>query len=385
MTQTAQDEAAPSPIAAKRVIRASFLPIASKCPPAFAPGQMQIREESGSVTTLGTIGHKVCRQIVKTGSRPEDIDRIAADHDIDPDSLGRATWHAQRIWNETLRGAFPDAQTEVAMRVPIDQGLDISGHTDVLSIVAVGHAGMVARVADWKFGFRTDVDAEPQMRGYAFLACQAHGVDRAQATVVWLADKTYQSWTWSSGELWEWAQQLAQRLEDTVERYAAGDHCRYCPRFFACPAQAQMAQATISALALDDETDKSLPAETIGRLYPAVCNVERLCKAFRDQARATVAAGGVVPIDDERELALVESRRESLDPIPAWPILAEQLDKTELAGCMTISKTKALAAVAAKADRGQKAHVKDELMLHLKSAHAVKSKVIRSLRVVKST
>lgn len=363
-------------------IRASFLPIVAKCPGAMHDcGEVTIKADAGIVTAGGSAVHEVCREIVATSERPEDLTPYVERHGCDPDFLGRASWYALQFWQE-MRGAFPDPETEVALKAPFGP-YRLTGHTDVLSILP---DAMEIRILDWKAGYRTDADAEPQMRGYAYLACETADVPEARATVVWLADQTYQSWTWTRDELRKWAHDTAERIEhwgaDPGE-YTVGDHCRYCPRFFGCPGQTAILRTTVEDLALMDEKPADIQLAQLGRIYPAVQNVERLCKAYRDMARAAVAVKGPIPVDDDMELALVASNRETIDAKTAWPILTKHLTEAELAPAVTISKTKVLKAISDKAARGQKGKVKAAVIDALKAAGAITTKQIQSLRVVR--
>lgn len=366
---------------AKREIRASFLSIASKCPGAMHGGDaggITIREDAGDVTQGGNAVHKVCERIVHTSIRPEDLTPYIERYGCDPDFLGRATWYALEYWRE-YRGAFPDPVTEQEMKAPFGPFL-LTGHTDLVSVIA----NVEARLLDWKAGYRTEVDAEPQMRAYAYLAGHNFAVPKVSATVVWLADQTYQNWTWTFAELMEWANQTTRRIGQWDGQFTIGDHCRYCPRFFACPAQKAIIQSTVQSLVVIGDHDAEIELVALGELYPAVQSVERLCKAFRDLARRTVEAAGPVPMADGMELTLIPSRRETIEPLIAWPVISEKLDEGALAGCVSISKTKLLKAIADNAPRGQKGTVKDALMDGLRAVGAIATKEITSLHVVRS-
>ncbi len=360
-------------------IRASFLPIAAKCPGSMHDfGEVSIRQDAGVVTAGGSAAHEVCREIVRTADRPEDLSPYVEKHGCDPDHLGRATWYALEFWREH-RGAFPDPQTELALEADLPGGMRLTGHVDLHSI----YADIESRPLDWKAGYRTDVDCEAQLRGYSFLSCQHFGTEKASATVVWLADQTYQTWEWTWDELREWAADLVKRIQEWDGKYTVGDHCRYCPRFFGCPAQKMIVQTTVEDLAMMDSRPGEIQPGRLAELYPAVQSVERLCEAFRDTLRATVAANGPIPVPDGKQLALIPSNRESIDAQIGWPVLAQHLSQNELAPCVKIRKTELLKAVADKAPRGQKGKVKTALMDELHDAGAVSTKVTNSLRVVR--
>lgn len=361
-------------------IRASFMPIAAKCPGAMhggGAGEITIREDAGDVTSGGAAVHEVCEQIVRTSNRPEDLTPYVKKHGCDPDFLGRATWYALKYWEE-YRGAFPDPVTEQLMEASFGP-FTLTGHTDLLSVIA----DTEARVLDWKAGYRTDVDAEPQMRAYAYLACGKYDVPKVSATVVWLQDRTFQSWAWTRDELIDWGLGMIRRIANWDGQFTVGDHCRYCPRFFACPAQQAIVRSTMQSLAVLDDEDAAIELSRVGELYPAVQNAERLCKAFRDLARKTVEAAGPIPMPDGMELALIPSHRDTIEPLIAWPVVSETLDQEALAGCVSISKTKLLKAVAENAERGQKGAEKTLMMESLRAAGAIETRTVESLRVIR--
>lgn len=362
----------------RSIVRASFLPIIAKCPGALHDcGEVTVKMDAGPVTAGGSAVHEVCREIVATSKRPEDLSPYVKRHGCDEDFLGRASWYALKFWEE-MRGAFPEPNTEVELKAPFGP-YSLAGHTDLLSIAE----DVEARVLDWKGGYRTDADAEPQMRGYAYLACESFCLPKAQATVVWLADQTYQSWSWTRGELQQWAADTAERIAQWAGEYTVGDHCRYCPRFFGCPGQTAILRSTIEDLALIDASPGLMELTRLAEIYPAVQNVERLCQAYRDLARNVIAAKGPIPMPEDMQLALVASNRETIDAKAAWSILTQQLTEDELSPAVTISKTKALKAISDKAPRGQKGNAKTAIVEALKAAGAITTKQIQSLRVVR--
>ena len=367
-------------------MRASFMPIACKCPGALDVGTeaLAIREDTGDVTAGGNAVHEVCQVIVRTGDRPEDLGPWIEKYACDADRLGVTSWQALKFWRQH-GGRYSYPQTERPVSAPFGP-FKLTGHLDLLSI----DSGDFAEILDWKGGYRTEVDVEPQMRSYAY--CVAHELDleRIGATVVWLGDQpepTYQRWEWSMLDLAQWVTQTVDNINKRENRYTVGDHCRYCPRFFTCPAQCALVQGTLRDLGgmVTAAEDDQIEPERVAAIYPAVQNVDRLCKAYHDLIRRIVALNGPVPVDDRMALALIPGVKHSIDARKGWPTMLQALegDQEEIAKCLTVKKADFLAAVSDLAPRGLKGKRKKEVLEDLEEAGAVTTKTITSLRMVR--
>lgn len=362
-------------------IRASFMPIAEKCAGALhGTGEgVQVKTDAGVAAAGGNAIHKVCELIVRTGGRPEDLSSFIEQYACDPDHLGVATWYAHRFWQEH-GGNFPHAQTEVESKATLGN-YEITGHVDVRSLISATEG----EVLDWKGGYRTDTDVEPQMRSYAYLLAHEYDLHKVRATVVWLMDQTFQRWEWTLGDMVNWATKLSEHLHTWEERgrpYVTGEHCRYCPQFLSCPAQKALLRTVgtdLVGMGARDSTDIQ-PAE-VGRIYTAVQGIERLCERFRQLARDAVARQGPIPMEDGMQLALVTTQIEEIKPREAWPTLRKFLEEEELAECIKVGKGKLLDAVARKADRGQKGKLRVALMEELATVNAIKKTPRVSLSV----
>ena len=96
------------------ILRASFLPVVSKCAGALHGEGVVVQEDAGAITAGGVAVHEICQEIIATGRRPEDLTSWIEKHGCEPDFVGRATWYAQEFWRE-MRGAFPEPRTEISM------------------------------------------------------------------------------------------------------------------------------------------------------------------------------------------------------------------------------------------------------------------------------
>jgi len=366
----------------KYKIRVSSLPIIAKCrAPLLLEGadHIKIKDDVSGLAAGGTAVHEICAEIARTGNRPADLSPWVEKYNCDPDFIGRATWYALKFWDEH-KDAYPNPSTELQYQCFMpDSDILLTGHIDLASVTE----GIDANILDWKSGYRTDADVEAQVKGYAFLVARNGEVEKVSATVVWLADQTIQSWSWTRAELVEWAGMIAESVSNWGGEYSVGDHCRYCPLFTTCKAQTELARSTISNLALM-EPDSGIQLTDIGRLYAGVQNVERMCKMYRDLLRRTVDVNGPIPVDDDTQVVITETTRDTIDPLKAWDVMTEAIgDASELAKCMSVSKTKLLKIVSDMAPRGAKKGAKDQIIEKLHEADAVEQKTIKTLRVVK--
>ena len=371
------------PTTPKYSLRASFFSICSKCPGAWSNTEgAQIRLDSDNPqANVGTITHEVCAEIVHDGERPE-IAPWLREHghtDIDEDEIGRLTWHAQTFWQEHGH-LFLEPETELPLETIVGD-FRITGHTDVLA-----YCSDCCRVLDWKGGYRTEVDCEPQIRVYGFLALRQRPVsqeDEVKVTVVWLRDQTFQTWTWTRQELEDWMEETLDRIQHWNGLYTVGSHCRYCPNMFNCPAQTTLVKSTITGLGEIDGQDGPVQVAQLAEIYAGVQNVERLIKAYRERLKMAISANGPIPLAEGMELALTVSQTETIDPLQGWAVLDSYFtDPKQLAACIKISKPKFLSAVAANVTRS-KGLAKEEAMQRLRDAGAISTSPRESLRLRK--
>jgi len=366
-----------------RIIRVSSLPIIAKCrAPLLLDGKdlIKIKDDVSGLAAGGTAVHEICAEIARTGNRPADLTPWVEKYKVDPDFIGRATWYALKFWDEH-KDAYPNPSTELKYQCMLpDSSIMLSGHIDLASVTE----GIDANILDWKSGYRTDADVEAQVKGYAFLVARNNEVEKVSATVVWLADQTIQSWSWTRDELVEWATGISESIKNWAGEYSIGDHCRYCPLFTSCKAQRELARSTITNLALL-ESESEIQLADIGKLYAGVQNVERLCKMYRDLLRRQVETVGPLEVDDNNQIVLTESMRDTIDPLMGWDVMAEAVgDPSELAACLSVSKKQLLKIISDRTPRGSKTVAKLKMMEKLHEANAVVQKTVKTLRVIQN-
>ncbi|NIA16415.1 MAG: DUF2800 domain-containing protein [Nitrospiraceae bacterium] len=383
-----------------KTIRASFASIATFCSAAAQPSSAAappIRMAGDDAAALTGIAiHEVCEYIVKYGDRPDNLAGWLSTKgygSVDADEIGFLSWYALKAWKGTkdwsgFQNAMSAPVTE--LEIQADRGpVRVTGHIDVSSVAA-------ATALDWKSGYRTEVDVEPQMRIYAFLlSTKLPNVAPdtvITAAVVWLRDKTYQTWKWTVAEIQQWVDEMLAKLANEGDKFNAGDHCRYCPHYYSCPAQRAIVQSTIMSLAnMTGEDDTAMA--TMAQIYPAVQNVERMVLAYRDRLRMAILKHGPILTGDGMAIILKESHRETIDALKSWETLASFFsdDVETIAGCMTVGKTKLLKAIADASPKGQKGKAKGKVMTELRTAGAISTATrttlsfVREQEVVKET
>lgn len=129
--------------------------------------------------------------------------------------------------------------------------------------------------------------------------------------------------------------QSVERSRGGEPRLVVGAHCRFCPAFARCPAQAGAAQALL------EDKDDSLSDAKVGEAWERLQAVEAATKKVRAALTdyvASAAPDGGVKLPQGSVLKIVESRREKIDPALAMPVLRAAYGE-EADAAVTISKT----------------------------------------------
>ncbi|HRU09759.1 MAG TPA: PD-(D/E)XK nuclease family protein [Thermoanaerobaculia bacterium] len=363
-------------------LRCSSLPLAFRCPGSLRqdPGELRI-EIAHEAGALGSAVHAVLAEMVlnQNGEYP-DVRLFALKYGVDADDLGRLVSYGSHAWR-AVRDYYPNPSTEehLAYETP---SFALSGHLDV---VALGSDW--ANFLDWKSGYKQP-DYYAQLMGYATLLVASHpSVRQVKASIVWLRDWSQETVLITADDVLAWEDELTARIVRWDGRYTAGDHCQYCPRFATCPARQALVRSAITELREDvPAVLEAAPDGIIRPLFAALYTsgklqlAKQILKRIDDLIRQDIAVHGALPLGNGRELALVGEPRDTIQPLPAWPILSGYLTQEELAGCVKIGKTALLDAIGDKAPKGKKAKTKDQVMAELKAAEAVTTETTYKLR-----
>lgn len=345
----------------KKTIRCSSLPILEKC---F--GQLGAEMTIGIETEIaetGTNVHAYAAQLIRE-ARPPEI------QNADPDFLFLAS-RVRLAW-DNLGELFPSPVVEQFLEADLPK-FSISGHPDLFGI-----EGDAATILDFKSGYKTDADVLAQLRGYCFLVGSAHKEIKVFRVIVcWLRDTEVQEWSFSRAEIREWAGSLHRRAASwNGSDFTAGEHCQYCPRFHDCPARHQLARSAVrDIMELDmDAASRGVLAERMPDLYAFVRMVGKQVEAFWSWLREDIQKNGPMVCRPDKTLELKTQNVQVLDVRKGWRIFAGTLSEDELADCMTVSKTKLLAAVGAKAGPRMGGKDKAAVMQALEEAGAISIK-----------
>ncbi len=356
-------------------LRASSLPRIELCPASAQAPEVRI-ESNGEEARVGTAFHEVLARSIQDGHLAE-VEDYARLHRVDGDELAILCATGWRYWTRELEQWFPHPVFEHELRGTI-AGVEITGHPDVMSIVD----GEV-RVLDWKTG-RLDPDAEPQLKGYGWLALYSH-LDanynrdslnpdlRVRACKVRVRDGTADWQTWDAAEIGGWMAGLVLRVLDRPAYGPGVDQCRYCPLAHECPARRVLVRSAFSTVGTvaDYEMGGNLTDQELIDLYPRLQLAESEAKKARDLVRSEVAirnsrvvAGGMV-------LSLDLQERRELDYLLALPVLHGYLSEGQIEQLARLRLTEVEAAVKSMVGKGQKKQVIEELRAALKERGAL--------------
>jgi len=272
-----------------------------------------------------------------------------------------------RWWGDTMH-LFPDAQTEVEMHFG-----DLSGHCDIIAV----HEG-VCRIPDVKTTRLEDVDYLPQGKDYMKLASEDprfKHAERFQFIPVFVRDwSVIVSDEYTKAELDNWHRNLEARILNwDGKTYCPSGACWYCGRCATCPGLQRQIQQTHNILSETEDIEGVIAAMT-GQQKVELWDKIGLAQKLLDHARTLIkleaVANDMVLAGETRSLVITEQIRHPLKPLQAWPILTQYLSDAELAPAVKISKTVALAAIAAKAPKRQGAKAKRQVTAELEAAGA---------------
>lgn len=238
------------------------------------------------------------------------------------------------------------------------------------------------RITDWKSG-ATEVSRpheNPQLMLLALASARIFERPEAIVQIAYLrADGSValDKATFDADELTSTEREISrvyrqvQAAREGEPVYQVGSHCRFCPVLTHCPAIAEAAQALMNDLPEDELTPRRA-AESWSRLQAVEAAAKRTREAIKEYAYARP-----VPTSEGRELRVVETSRQSIEPLKALPILREYLpDDTTLAEVLNINKSSLSAAF-----DGQ---TRNEVLGAFEEAGALQSTYAESLREVRS-
>lgn len=374
-------EATPTPTP----IRASMTPTADKCTGSIVLKRRGLPHDDYPAPAAES-GSRIHRAIASAINAAEKGTPLTASGFIEKDD-----WFvfntAMKMWENGadesgfgLREYFPlTIETEYHVPDP-----EFPGTMDV-----VGYDSTRLVVLDWKTG-RVRRPHWPQLKTYAAKFMDARGINPREIYLC-TAWPRFGEAEWietTPAELTLFLSTLRDKviMSETADPadltiYTEGRHCEYCPALLHCPARKAALLALETDLIEIDAT--ALTDDQIARAYTRMKAINRVCEAVDGMIREAVRQRGEIPLDDGMILKFKPGEKAAIKPATARPILDKSLTPDEIDGATTISITKVMDAVKAKAGRGEKGKVAAALREELDAAGALDKKPYETLSACK--
>lgn len=338
-------------------MRCSSLPLLWICPGVGRTDDGVLVDAHNEASEDGTACHRLMASWPDGEAPKECVDELSEEARI-------GYYTAAKMWREQISAWMPASEAEVEVEAD-----GLTGHIDVLS---VDETKRKAAVVDWKTG-RKDASHKHQGFGYAFLVLRDYAVDEVTVHFAWARTQELESYTVSRARAEQWNRERIERIEHWDGKYTTGDHCAHCPRGTACPARSQLVRSEVEALTGPSTPDVTAmePAQLVD-FHRRLKVLETVLKSAQSNVRAEVEKRGEVLSDDGHVLHLVEENGpRAVDTLKAWPALSRELEREELASCLTVSIGDVEQIVSRKAGRGNGAQAKRALAAELEAAGAV--------------
>ena len=345
----------------------------------------------------GRCAHDVIGHMAKTAAKsvPANLDTWCRDYGLPP-KYERDLRFALIFWLKAWLGGedrpglapyFPTLEVEKKLRFQTlehDRPIMISGRADLYSYVPQA-ANPYVSIIDVKTGVDDSEDTwMPQMKAYALMAFMEHeDVETVAVSMVWLHPSNHSIETlWFRREaITEWSTQLFQTISKAdPNHFCAGKWCRYCPIATQCEGRFALLRAGVSALTDAKAADALVhkpsgelqPPEAILRAWEVAKMVKQAATDFLDSLREEVKKRGGVTIEGKGQLQVCErAGRTNINAKAAWPVMTKILTVEEIGAIVSVGSTALKDAVAAKAKRGEKKQVVDQLIEDLETANAL--------------
>jgi len=350
--------------------RASGLPRFVECPSSALTPTHKI--DGGSAPAdEGTAAHEALAIVVNGGA--PDIPEIANKYGVDITTLRVLVAYGRQAWKQ-YGPLFTEPRTEV--KVQSDR---VRGTSDVIQA-----DGMRLIVLDWKSGWVRRQHLY-QLAGYGEAAVNEYGMpESGKVTVitVWLRHQEAEVKDLTADSLEQFRTMLDAAEKGIGKVWNPGEPCDYCPMWQECKARQAFSRDAVTSLT--EVTGDELTADKLAELYPKAKLLEQALKVFDSALRSEVHRLGTLELPDGRSLKFTERNSETLKARQAWPVLRKiGLTDDDLESCVSMAKGKVLAAISAKADRGEKGKAKEAALENLRQADAINEKVTRILQAVK--
>lgn len=269
------------------------------------PGSVALSEQcpvpSGSnYTEEGTWAHTLCEIKLKYylkelvgASYTRALNKVKKSGYYDGEMEEASDFYLDNVV-EIFNGAGDDAELLVEQQFSLDKYVPESFGTSDAVVIGDGKI----EVIDFKYGKGIKVDAKgnPQLRLYGLGAADLFGdlyeFDTVRMTIIQPRLDWVSSEELSLKDLKEWAvndvSPQAQKAADSVEEYAAGDWCRWCPAKALCRTRAE---ANLELARMDFRDPNLLTPEEIGEVLTKADQLKAWAKEVGDYVLEQALAG----------------------------------------------------------------------------------------------
>lgn len=316
--------------------------------------------------------------------RGEDVpvDAIAARFQVDPEEIARAISAGLQAWEEIAQW-MPEAKTEV----PLD-GAVTKGTADVLSVAYPSdnpHMPDSTAILDWKTGWSGD-EHKHQLMAYADASRHLYGMPSTgyiTAFEVWLRAREYRTYNFTADELDGFRDRAQRQLELIGKQYAAGPHCKFCPRQNQCQARNEFIRASVVALIPSDDEAHALTRDQLGALYERSKIVEQALRRYGKMLDAALD-DGPIELPDGRALRLVTVERDEIQAVAAERILRDEFGwvDDELSEVLGVTKSGIERVAKSRFRKGGAAAAMRKILGRLREADAITKTTSRRKEIV---
>ena len=366
-------------------IRCSALPRIMACPASAQPPKIKIDGDS-EPARMGTAVHEVLAQVVTEGlDAVPNLEPTIKKYRVDRDELRMLAWFGLNTW-QSIRAETRVVAVEEHLESEEFSGLTVTGSPDVIC----AHEDTIV-VVDFKSGW-IERNYEDQLMGYLFLAAQHYPSYTGYKRIcVWLRTSEVDTVNVAPQELDDWAERLAERVQQTETYDPSPPACEFCPRAHECTARRVMIEAAMKDMCALVDGGGQRP-ETLAEVYPFKKLIDGVLKMY-DGMLKTVLKEGPLPVGDGRMISLEDVQRDYLylDRI-AKPLMVEfgckdlpDLIETLGPDAVTVPKKTIQDIAGMAAFKGEKGQAKKEIIENLRHADAIVTRTSPRLTLKKET
>lgn len=303
-------------------VRGSKADTAWECSGSLVPTDTPYNPHSDEANS-GRAKHDALAYVAR-GEEPP-IDAIAELYGVDRDEIARAVSCGRQALAEIDKW-LPNRRTEVKVEGPVTIGT-----VDILSVGdLVDGVPATLAIPDWKSGWSGD-DHRRQLMAYADATREMFGMPATgyiSAFEIHLSRSAITTHNFTAAQLDGFREHMAEQIrsaESEHPQYAAGAHCKFCPRQNQCQARDEYLRATVMAIEPYATKDHAITREVLGLLYDRSKMLARALAQY-NQALDDALGCGPITLPDGRVLALVEREVDNIAAVKVSQILRDEFD-----------------------------------------------------------